>query len=110
MEIHDPGLANMAMGGKIPWNLYSNNIHHVSKILKKKYLRGESLCNLQAVKIPKVTITWNLCMRRLDFFQKNLYRIPGNGKGTMLWHEKVMWQTTLDNVEEIRGACEWLKT
>ena len=46
LQIRDYGLMNMATGGKILWNLYSNNRHLVSIILRKKYLKGASLRNL----------------------------------------------------------------
>ena len=52
---------------------------------------------------------WNLCKRGLKFFQKNLYRVPGNGKCTLLWQDKIMGQPSLDNVEDFKGVREWLK-
>jgi hypothetical protein len=48
LQVRDPELANLALGGKILWKLYTNHRHPVSKILRKKYLNGASLRNLQA--------------------------------------------------------------
>ena len=61
LNIRDPGMANFALGGKIIWNLYSNNSHPVIQLLRKKYLNSASLRNLQIGSIPKGTLLWNLC-------------------------------------------------
>ena len=41
LQIRDPGLVNLAMGGKLLWQLFSNKKHPVSQIFWKKYLHGE---------------------------------------------------------------------
>jgi len=88
--------------------LYSNRRHPVSQIPRKKYLKGASLRNLQAENTPKGTLIWNLCRRGLDFFQKHLYRIPGNGEKTMLWQDSIMGQLPIDNSKELKEIREWL--
>ena len=47
LQIRDLGLANMALGGKIIWQLFADKKHLVSKILWMKYLKGGSLRNLK---------------------------------------------------------------
>lgn len=84
LQIRDPGLANLALGGKILWTLFSNTKHLVSQVIKKKYLKGSTLRNIQIDNNIKGTSIWHLCRRGIEFFQKHLYRIPGNGKNTML--------------------------
>ena len=46
LQIRDPELANLALGGKLIWQLYSNKNHLVSMIFWRKYLKGGSLRNL----------------------------------------------------------------
>ena len=48
LQIRDPGLANLAMGGKLIWKLFVDKKHPVSKIFWMKYLKGGSLRNLKA--------------------------------------------------------------
>jgi hypothetical protein len=71
LQIRDPGLANITLGGKIIWKLFSNS---------SKYLQGNSMRNLKAGNTTKGTLIWNLCRAGLDFFQIHLYRIPDKGK------------------------------
>ena len=61
LQIRDLGLANLAMGGKLLWQLFSNKKHPVSQFFWKKYLKGGTLRNLQGKNTPKGSITWNLC-------------------------------------------------
>jgi hypothetical protein len=44
----------------------------------------------------------------LDFFQIYLYRIPGNGKKTLIWKDNIMGHPPLENSEEIKEIREWL--
>ena len=60
LQIRDRGLRNLAMGGKFLCQLFYEHKHLVSQVLWKKYLLGGSLRNLQAVNIPKGSLTWNL--------------------------------------------------
>ena len=46
LQIFDPGLDNLAMGGKLIWRLYTNKNHSISKIFWMKYLKGGSLKNI----------------------------------------------------------------
>ena len=57
LEIRDPGLVNISMGGKLMWQLFSNRKHLVSQILWKKYLNGGTLINLHVVNTSKGSIT-----------------------------------------------------
>ena len=57
LQIHDPGLANLALGGKLFWQLYMDKNHLVSKIFRMKYLKGGSLRNLSTSTTPTGTTT-----------------------------------------------------
>ena len=63
LQIRDLGLTNLAMGGKLLWQLFSNKKHPVSQIFWKKYLHGGNLRNFQMANTPKGSIIWNLCRR-----------------------------------------------
>ena len=59
LQIWDPGLENMAMGGKLIWLLYANKNHLISKIFWMKYLKGGSLRNLKYSNTPTGIAGWN---------------------------------------------------
>jgi hypothetical protein len=46
LQVRDPGLDNLALGGKILWKIFSNQRHLVSQVLIKKYLHGLSMNNM----------------------------------------------------------------
>ena len=52
LRIWDPKLVNLAMGGKIIWQLYADKNHSISKIFRKKYLKGKYLRNMKPSSIP----------------------------------------------------------
>ena len=96
------------MGGKISWQLFSDRKHPVSQVLWKKYLLGGTLRNLQAVNIPKGSLTWNLCQRGLEFFQKHLYRIPGDGRNFFLWEDSIQGNCPLSINSSLIEIKLWL--
>ena len=96
LQIKDSGLSNLALGGKLLWQLFSNKKHPVSQILWKKYLHGGTLRNLQLENTPKGSIIWNLCRSCLEFFRKHLYQILGNVRQTYLWEDKIAGNTPLN--------------
>eukprot|EP00253_Pinus_taeda_P003653 PITA_03653 len=95
LQIRDPNLANIALGGKILWQLYSNKHHPVSQLLQNKDFKGASLRNLQADNVPKGTLLWNLCRTGLATFQNQLYKVPGNGANITIWQDKIMGNSPL---------------
>ena len=101
LQIRDPRLANLALAGKIPWKLHTDNKHPVSRILRLKYTKGESLCSLQEINCQDGFVTWNLCKRSHNLFKNNLFRIPGRGKKTLMWKDSIMAKPPLDTVEGI---------
>ena len=108
LQVREPGNDNIALGGKILWKLYTNSSHPVSHILKKKYLKGVPLRNIQATNTKNGTMTWNLCRHGLEFFHKDLYHVPRNKNNTLLWHDRIMGFPPLANSEETKGVCTWL--
>jgi hypothetical protein len=108
LQVRDPELANLALGGGNPLEPICKSKASCKQSLRKKYLDGAPLRNLQAESTPKGTLIWNLCRRGLDSFQKHLYRIPGNGKNTMLWQDNIMGNAPLNASDELKGIREWL--
>ena len=68
LQIWDPGLANLAMGGKLIWQLYADKNHPFSKIFRMKYLKGGSLRNITSSNTPTGTTIWNSCRKGIDKF------------------------------------------
>lgn len=83
-------LSNLAMGGEILWNIFSNQRHLVSQVLIKKYLHRLSIKNMDEGASHKGTTLWKLCSQGWNFFKEQLYKIPGNGKRIRLWEDKIM--------------------
>ena len=52
LQIRDSGLASLAMGGKLIWQLYVEKNHAISKIFRMKYLKGVSLRNITSFNTP----------------------------------------------------------
>ena len=52
LQIRDPSLTNMALGGKLLWQLYADKHHPVSKIYRMKYLNGGSIRKLTSSSSP----------------------------------------------------------
>ena len=84
LQIRDPALVNMALGGKILWKLHNEPKHLVSQALMHKYADGTALRNLQACSSVKFSQTWNLfrkvsnsldrrCIEYLVMARKPLY-------------------------------------
>ena len=73
LQIRDPSLANLALGGIFLWQLYVDKNHPVSKIFRMKYLKGGSLRNLTSSSTPSGTTIWNLCRKGIDKFNQQLY-------------------------------------
>jgi len=83
LQMRDPALINLALGGKILWKLIHEPTHPVSVLLRSKYSPNKNLSNLQNANIVNSTQVWKLCCRSSSkFFIKHVYKIPGNGKRT----------------------------
>ena len=108
LQIKDPVLSNIAMRGKLLWQLFSNKKHPVSNIFWKKYLHGGNLRNLHMENTPKGSTSWNLCRKGLDFCVQHLFRIPGNGRQTLLWDDKINGQAPLNSDNSISEIKNWL--
>jgi hypothetical protein len=108
LQIRDPSLVNLAMGGKILWQLAHEPKHPVSTTLLSKYARNSSYRTLQFDPTVNSTLAWKLCCKSSSFFNKSLYKVPGNGKRTDLWHDRIMESDPLEANQELADIREWL--
>ena len=109
LQIQDPGLYDLALGGKFLWQLYVDKHHPDIKIFRLKYLKGRSLRKLTSSSTPSGTTIWNLCRKGIDEFKKRLYRIPGNGNKISLWEDKISGNNPLSSVIMLDELKIWLK-
>eukprot|EP00253_Pinus_taeda_P031968 PITA_31968 len=110
LQIRDPLQANLAMGCKILWQITSEPMHPNSQIFIHKYLRNRSITTFNPSSSPKGTLAWRLCCRGLEFFKTHLYKVPGNGKTTWLWKDRIMGHPPLFENNEIAGIRAWLRS
>ena len=108
LQIWDLGLANVALGGKIIWQMIVEKKHPVSKILQRKYIKGCSIRNLQSANTLPGTAIWNLCRKRIDHIHHQIYRIPGNGMKILLWEESILGNPPLSTLIQLREIKSWL--
>ena len=52
LQIRDPGLAYLALSGKLIWQLFMDKKHPISRIFRMKYLKGGSLSNITYSNTP----------------------------------------------------------
>ena len=57
LQLRDLELANIALGGKLIWQIFADNNHLVSKLFSMKYLKGGSLRTFKFEKIPTGSAT-----------------------------------------------------
>eukprot|EP00253_Pinus_taeda_P027254 PITA_27254 len=109
LQIRDPHLVNLALGGKILWKLIHDSSHSVSNTLWSKYGISKDLSNVTHTSITKSTQLWNLCCKSSQHFKNHLYRIPGSGKHINIWTESIMMNTPLADKTDITELRNWLE-
>ena len=109
LQIRDPGLANLAMTGKLIWQLFVDPKHPVSRIFKMKYLQGGSLRNISFANTLFGSAIWNSCRKGFEFFIKHLYRVLGNRMRTLLWEDVISGTPPLSSVPQLFEIMNWSK-
>ena len=64
LQIRDPGLANLALSGKLIWQLFVDKNHLVRKIFWMKYLKGGSLKTITSTNTPTSTAIGQILQKR----------------------------------------------
>lgn len=108
LQIKDPSLVNLALGSKILWKMHNEPSHPVSATLRSKYTTRDELRNLRLDHSVNSTLLWKLCLKSSKIFNSKIYRIPGNGKKTSIWNDRIMGRDAIKENEEIAGLIEWL--
>jgi ribonuclease HI len=106
LQIRDPALVSIGLGCKILWKMHNEPSHPVSKMLLHKYIPSAQIRNLQNALHRKSTQLWQLCLKGTRIFTQDLYRVPGNGRRTRLWTDRVMGRPPLASnasLNEIRA-------
>ena len=64
--------------------------------------------NIKTTNIPLGTTILNLCRRGFDNIQQQLYRIPGSGKKTFMWEDKILGNLHLSSINSLSEIKSWL--
>ena len=102
-------LANLAMSGKLIWQLYVVSKHPVNRIFRMKYLKGGSLRNISSVNTPTGSAIWNSCIKGFVIFTQQLFRFISNRKRTLLWEDKISGKPPLSFVFQLSELMDWSK-
>ena len=63
--------------------------------------------NLSYANTPTGTAIWNSCRKGFEFFNHQLFRIPGNGKRIFLWEDKIFGNPPLSSVTSLSEIMNW---
>eukprot|EP00253_Pinus_taeda_P013625 PITA_13625 len=109
LQIRDPSFINKSLGGKLLWKIISDPSHPINIILRSKYSDKEAIRKMQIQSTTASSQVWRLCCKSSEFFKKHMYRIPGNGKSTQLWKDRIMGKDPLAEREDIAELKNWLE-
>eukprot|EP00253_Pinus_taeda_P005951 PITA_05951 len=109
LQIRDPSFINKSLGGKLLWKIISDPSHSISIILQSKYSDKEAIRKMQIQSTAASSQVRRLCCKSSEFFKKHMYRIPGNGKSTQLWKDRIMGKDLLAEREDIAELRNWLE-
>lgn len=71
LQIRDPSLVNLVLGGKLLWKLVHEPKHPTSAILLSKYAQNSSFSNMQLEPPVNSSQVWVLYCKSSSFFKKN---------------------------------------
>ena len=109
LQIRDVATQNLAMGGKILWNLITGRKTWSKQTLKKKYFTGDrQRCLERPTKLQKGSPVFSLCKRALPFFTPKLTWSPGNGEKINIWEDSILGEQPLINYSDMSNIRDWL--
>ena len=100
-------MANLALGGKLIWQLYKEKNHPVNKNFRMKYLKGRSLRNITLANTSSSSGIWNFWRKCFESFNHQLYRTPGNGKKIYLREDNIFGKPPLSNANKLTEIQNW---
>jgi len=102
---------NLALGAKLLWQIVSGKDSWSKKVLRKKYFRGpRKRCLDHTPTRRKGSPIYDLCIKAMEPFQKNLHWIPGNGKSIKVWEDSILGDTPLGQCNELNNIKRWLQS
>ena len=109
LQIRDVATQNLAMGGKILWNMITGKRTWSKKILQKKYFTGDKeRCLEKPTKVQKGSPIFSLCKRALPYFISKLMWIPGNGEKIRIWEDSILGDHPLNELNDLENIKAWL--
>ena len=91
LQIRDVATQNLAMGGKILWNMIIGKRTWSKKIIRKKHFTGDKeRCLEKPTKVQKGSLIFSLCKRTLPYFTPKLTWIPRNGTKIRIWEDSIL--------------------
>jgi len=109
LNIRDVASHNIAMGGKILWNMTAGKQTWSKHLLRKKYFSGSRDRFLE--KPPpkkKGSPIFLLCQKAIPLIKSQLTWIPGNGSKINLWKDSILGGQPLSEFREIENIKNWL--
>eukprot|EP00253_Pinus_taeda_P009881 PITA_09881 len=86
LSIKIPSLSNQALGLKLIWKIISSKDH-------------DRPC----------TPVWRLIKKVLPHFRENVSKLPGNGKNTKIWADRIMNSNPMNLQQELRPLQDWME-
>ncbi|XP_026436616.1 uncharacterized protein LOC113334617 [Papaver somniferum] len=93
LEFRDLEMLNHALLTKIPWRIFQNSDHLITRILKAKYFKKEEFLHIEG-EINNSSWTWKGIKLGLSILQQHYSMEVNNGKGTKIWVDR--WIIGLD--------------
>eukprot|EP00253_Pinus_taeda_P022784 PITA_22784 len=99
-----------ALGLKLIWKIISGKGSWWVETIKRKYLSGpnSNILNDSIVDRP-CTPVWRLIKKVLPHFRENVSKLPGNGKNTKIWADRIMNSNPRNLLQELRPLQEWME-
>jgi hypothetical protein len=109
LNIRDVESHNIAMGGKMLWNMITGKRSWSKQLLRKKYFLGSrDRCLEKPTKTRKGSPIFHLCQRAMPLLKSQLTWIPGNGSKISIWDDSILGGLPLSVLREIENIKVWL--
>jgi ribonuclease HI/exonuclease III len=109
LNIRDVAAHNIAMGGKILWNMTAGKQTWSKHLLRKKYFSGSRDRFLEKPPLTKKgSPIFLLCQKAMPLIKSQLTWIPGNGSKINLWEDSILGGQPLSDLREIENIKNWL--
>eukprot|EP00253_Pinus_taeda_P007860 PITA_07860 len=110
LSIKIPSLSNQALGLKLIWKIISSKGSWWVETIKRKYFSGpnSNILNDPIIDRP-CTPVWRLIKKVLPHFRENVSKLPGNGKDTKIWADRIMNSNPRNLLQELRPLQDWME-